>query len=129
MPWYELETRIKLMRFTMPRLFNIAHFQNQRKTVVLCMNALQTRAGGRQVNGWKGFGPLWTLADVSPNFRLTHKPDKWNLPDSPEVPFRETARFIKLAHSRYAALPYIFGPLWYDLFWDPCGLNAFRFSR
>src|ERR1700687_6101881 len=56
MPWYELETRIKLMRFTLPRLFNIAHFQNQRKTVVLCMNALQTRAGGRQVNGWKGFG-------------------------------------------------------------------------
>jgi hypothetical protein len=40
MPWYELETRTKLMRFTLPRLFNIAHFQNQRKTVVLCKNAL-----------------------------------------------------------------------------------------
>jgi hypothetical protein len=30
--WYVLETPIMLMRFTMPRLFNIAHFQNQRKT-------------------------------------------------------------------------------------------------
>jgi hyperosmotically inducible protein len=65
MRWPELETRITLMRFTMPRLFNIAHFQNQRKTAVLCMNALQTRAAGRQVNGWKVFCPLWTLADVS----------------------------------------------------------------
>jgi hypothetical protein len=54
MRWYELKTQITLMRITMPRLFNIAHFQNQRKTAVLSMNALQPRAGGRQVKGRRG---------------------------------------------------------------------------
>jgi hypothetical protein len=50
MPWYERETRIKLLRFTMPGLFNIAHFQNQRKTVVLCA----PRAGPQSENDSSG---------------------------------------------------------------------------
>jgi hypothetical protein len=56
--WYVLETPIMLMRFTMPRLFNIAHFQNQRQTAVLCIiNALQTRAG----EATSGVYWLWLL--------------------------------------------------------------------
>ena len=37
MRWYEFGTQIMLMRFTMPRLFNIAHSQNLRKTVVFVL--------------------------------------------------------------------------------------------
>jgi len=31
----------------------------------LCMHALQTRADGRQVNEWKGFGPFWEVGRES----------------------------------------------------------------
>jgi hypothetical protein len=65
MRWYEPETQIMLMRFTMPRLFNIAHLQNQRKTALLCMNASQTRAGGRQVLTG---GRLWLAMDFGGRF-------------------------------------------------------------
>jgi len=62
---YELGTRAIVVRFTMPRLSNIAHFQSQRKAAVLCANSPRAPAAGRHVNEWRVFGPIWTLADVS----------------------------------------------------------------